>query len=175
MGSKLKPLLILLSVALNGAFAVTWLCQIATGGAACPELPAEECPLARQLGASPSQWQQLEPHLTAFCRAAQGLCRQINRQQRELIDLLAADPPDRAAIRGKQEEILAGQRQMQELVVEHLLAQKALLTPQQQRTFFDLIRLRCGCTEDDAKSGGEEGPGCSRGESPRDGSDRTDS
>jgi Spy/CpxP family protein refolding chaperone len=57
-----------------------------------------------------------------------------------MIDLIAAAQPDRQAIAAKQEEILAGQRKMQELVIGQLLAEKQVLTPQQQKELFDLLR-----------------------------------
>jgi Spy/CpxP family protein refolding chaperone len=62
-----------------------------------------------------------------------------------MIDLIASTRPDRQAIAAKQDEILAGQRKMQELVIEQLLSEKQVLTPQQQKDLFDLLRQRGGC------------------------------
>jgi len=62
-----------------------------------------------------------------------------------LIDLIASDNPDRDAISAKQEEIRAGQQRMQQLVVEHLLAQKEVLTAEQRKKLFALIRQRSAC------------------------------
>ncbi len=145
MGTRLLSLVILLSVALNGAFVATWLSQVWLPTAAdnCEAC----CPLYQQIGASDSQRQEIEPRLASFRRSAQELCRQIEQRRQELLDLIAAPQVDRAALRAKQEEILQGQRQMQELIVEHLLREKTVLTPQQQKVLFDLIRTRCGCTD----------------------------
>jgi Spy/CpxP family protein refolding chaperone len=34
---------------------------------------------------------------------------------------------------------------MQELVINHILAEKELLTPEQRKELFDLLRQRSGC------------------------------
>ena len=111
------------------------------------------------------QWQQIEPGLDEFRRKSQSLCADMNRLRGELIDLIAIDEPDRQAIAAKQEAIRAGQQQMQQLVVEHLLAEKEMLTTPQQKALFGLIRQRSVC----------EGPGRMMGVSskplPTDGGD----
>jgi len=103
------------------------------------------CPLHRKLGTTETQWQEIEPRLAEFQKSAQELCRSINKRRLEMVGLIAASEPDRVAIRTKQEEILAGQRRMQDLTIEHLLAEKGVLTRDQQRALFDLIRTRAGC------------------------------
>jgi Spy/CpxP family protein refolding chaperone len=103
------------------------------------------CPLHRKLGATDQQWQQIEPKLAEFRKSAQGVCQDVARKRGEMIDLIASAQPDRQAIADKQEEILAGQRKMQQLVIEHLLAEKQVLTPEQQVKLFDLLRTRSGC------------------------------
>jgi Spy/CpxP family protein refolding chaperone len=83
--------------------------------------------------------------LAEFRKASQAVCADVMRKRGEMIDLLASPQPDREDIAAKQEEILAGQRKMQQLVIEHLLAEKEVLTPEQQRELFDLLRRRSGC------------------------------
>lgn len=147
MWKKIAPLLIVLSVALNVAFLGAWGVQVAV-----PLLAAERtydgevwCPLHRQLNVTTEQWQQIEPHLAEFRQESQALRADMNRMRAEFLDLVAAEQPDRQAIAAKQEEIRAGQRRMQELVVEQLLAEKEILTVEQQRELFDMIRRRSGC------------------------------
>jgi len=150
MWKTIKPLLILLSVGLNVAFAVAWAAHALparTGGP--PRGRGGEgiwCPLHRELGTSEEQWQEIEPRLKQFQERCQELCRHINQLRSEMIDLVAAPEPDRAAIEAKQEEILAGQRRMQRLVIEHLLAEKQLLSPHQQEQLFEMIRQRAHCS-----------------------------
>jgi len=148
MWKKIAPLLIVLSVALNAAFIGVWAAR-----AVVSRWPAEPgdgdravwCPLHRRLRVTDEQWRQIEPHLLAFRRDSEAVCRDINRLRGEMIDLIAADEPDRDAIAAKQEEIREGQRRMQGLVIEHLLAEKQILTEGQQKELFDMIRRRSGC------------------------------
>jgi Spy/CpxP family protein refolding chaperone len=151
MWKKIVPLLVILSVALNLAFIGTWAAHaIREHGChgtwfAGRHNEAIWCPLHRQLGANEQQWQQIEPKLTEFRKSAQAICQDVARKRGEMIDLIAATQPDRQAIDAKQEEILASQRKMQELVIEQLLAEKQVLTPGQQQELLDLLRQRSGC------------------------------
>jgi Spy/CpxP family protein refolding chaperone len=155
MWAVAKSLLVLLSLAVNGAFVAAWVLHTAPAASPAEETPKVEgeCPLRRQLEANDAQWQEIEPRLTAFRAACTGQCREITRLRKELIELIAADKPDLKAIHAKQGQILEGQRKMQELVVEHLLAAKQVLTPKQQGTLFKLIRIQCGCPEQGALLG----------------------
>jgi Spy/CpxP family protein refolding chaperone len=144
-------LLILLSVALNIGFAGVWATKTVAGHWAawepcghgnCSE--AVWCPLHRRLDVTEEQWQRLEPRLARFRQAAQAVCQETQRKRAELIDLVAAGT-DRTRIAAKQEEILAGQRQMQGLIIEQLSAEKEVLTVQQQKALFDMIRRQSGC------------------------------
>lgn len=103
------------------------------------------CPLHRRLDTTPEQWRQLEPELMEFQETSQAICEEVNRKRREMIDLIAAPKPDRRAIAAKQEEILAAQRKMQNLVIDHFLATKQILNTAQQEELFDLLRQRGGC------------------------------
>jgi len=152
MWARLKPLLGVLSLALNLAFISTWIMHAVparfgcAGPCAGPEGQGPvSCPLHRKLGTTEEQWREIEPRLAEFQKSAKELCRSINKRRLEMIDHIAASEPDREAIRTKQEEILAGQRRMQELVIEHLLAEKEMLTPEQREALFDLFRQRTGC------------------------------
>jgi Spy/CpxP family protein refolding chaperone len=147
MWKKTAPLLIVLSVALNIAFISVWAVH-----AARSHWPTEAngdseiwCPLHRRLNVTDAQWQQIEPRIAKFRDRSQTICAELNRLRTELIDLIASDNPDRQAIAAKQEEIRAGQQRMQQLVVEHLLAEKQVLTAEQQKELFDLIRQRSAC------------------------------
>ena len=149
MWKNAKPLLVILSVGLNVAFVGVWAVRAAPGWFA-DALPSEGdgsgdpvwCPLLRKVGASPEQWRQIEPRLLEFQKAKQKICFEIRRARADMIDLIASPDPDRDAIRAKQELIWAGQREVQNLLVEHLLSQKELLSPDQQKEFFDAMRLR---------------------------------
>jgi Spy/CpxP family protein refolding chaperone len=156
MVRKSAFLLMGLSVALNLGFAGVWAAQTVRSDAVrrffqCPGGHAAGgsgtvwCPLHRELGVTNEQWQRLEPRLAQFHQTAQAVCRQTQAKRAELVDLIAAGT-DRTAIAARQEEILAGQRRMQELVIEQLRAEKEVLTAEQQRKLFDMIRAHSGCT-----------------------------
>ena len=154
MWKKIAPLLIVLSVALNLAFVGVWAAHAVAARwnrGECPHgfgADADRgiwCPLHRQLGASDAQWRQVEPRLAEFLKSSQEVCGEMARRRAEMIDLLACPQPDRQAIVAKQEEILTGQRRMQTLVIEQLLSEKEILTSQQQKELFDLLRRRSGC------------------------------
>ena len=149
MWKKTRPLLILLSVALNVAFATLWVVHAlpshfcgkrrTTGGGAV------WCPLHRKLGTTDAQWREIEPRLVEFKKSARAVCGAVHRVRGEMLDLIAAPEADRETIRAKQEEIFAGQRRMQELVINHLLSEKKALTPEQQKQLFEMLRRRSGC------------------------------
>lgn len=147
MWKKTAPLLILLSVALNSAFISVWAVHAARMH--WPIDTADDkgiwCPLHRRLDVTDEQWRRIEPRITEFRTRSQTICADLNRLRTEMIDLIGSDNPDRDAIAAKQVEIRAGQQRMQELVVEHLLAEKEMLTVEQQKELFDLIRQRSAC------------------------------
>jgi len=152
MWKKIAPLLIVLSVALNIAVVGVWAAHVVRGHWIGRDRygPGDGgegvwCPLHRRLSVTDEQWQRIEPRIAEFRRRSQAICAETNRLRTELIDLIASDEPDQDAIAAKQEEIRAGQQRMQELVVEHLLAEKELLTAEQQKELFDLIRQRSAC------------------------------
>jgi Spy/CpxP family protein refolding chaperone len=144
MSAIAKPLLVILSVALNSAFVVTWLSHTLPGGK-CPDHKEDDCPLFRKIGVTEDQVKQIGPRLKEFRERAGEQCHTISRLRRELIDLIAEPDPNRQAIVAKQKEILDGQQKMQELVVEQLLAGKSVLNADQQKAFFELLRTHCGC------------------------------
>ena len=155
MWKKTAPLLVILSVAINIAFVGVWAARALASGGRQPATPPAKsgdrqdpvwCPLHRQLGVSPEQWKQLEPRLVQFRKSSQAVCQDVTRKRAEMIELVAASQPDREAIAAKQQEILAGQQRMQSLVIEHLLAERQVLTPAQQTALFDLLRQRSQCS-----------------------------
>jgi len=173
MWKKIAPLLVILSVALNLAFIGVWGAHVIREhghhGTWFTDRHSDGiwCPLHRKLGADQEQWKQIEPILSEFRKSSQAVCQDVGRKRGELIDLIAATQPDRQAIAAKQEEILAGQRKMQALVIELLLAEKQVLSPQQQKELFDLLRQRSGCAGHGAmmmglgEAGAASGPSCS--------------
>ncbi len=147
MWKKVVPLLIVLSVAINIAFFSIWAVhavRAAHWGDGSLRQGEVWCLLHRRLNVTDEQWRQIEPRLVDFQTDARSVRESVTRYREELLDLIAAAEPDPEALHAKQEEILAGQRRMQELLIEHLLSQKDILTPVQQCELFDMMRRRSG-------------------------------
>jgi hypothetical protein len=152
MWKQTKPALVLLSIALNVAFAGVWLAYAGVSRVESYQKRCEPgdsstvwCPLHRQLNVSPDQWKEIEPRLRAFRASADEICRRISELRRGIIDQLAAPNPDIETIKAKQGEILAGQREMQGLVIDQLTAEKKVLTAEQQQRLFEMLRNGTGC------------------------------
>jgi Spy/CpxP family protein refolding chaperone len=153
MWKKTKPLLVILSVALNLAFVGAWLTYAAASRMESrwekPCVPGDSqtvwCPLHRELNVTAEQWKEIEPRLRAFRTSADEICGKISGLRAGIIDELASPSPDLQAIKAKQEEIRAGQRRMQGLVIEQLMSERKVLTAEQQQRLFDMLRSRMGC------------------------------
>ncbi len=163
MWKKTKPYLIVGSVALNVAFVAMWIAHAAPSQAR-PEETGQRatqqtiwCLLHRELGVTEEQWVQIEPRLREFQAAVGELRQQTSTKRSEVIDLIATEEPDAEAIRAKQDEILATKRSIQGLVVDHLLAEKEVLTPEQQQQLFEMLRNRTGCPDGPPMSGRARG------------------
>ena len=161
-----------LSLAFNAAFVAAWTAQsLSARAGGAPEGPcggpgSVGCPLYRQLGVTPEQWRKIEPGLKAFQERCREECLGIDRSKEALIDLVAAPGPDLEAIRAKQKEILAGHEKMQASLVDHLLEGKMVLSGEQQKRLFEMMRGRgCGCHgrgKGGGCGGGRDCPGCGR-------------
>ena len=153
MSKRAKVFFIVLSVAFNVAFVAMWFAYAGSSrlgsevSQAGPDIVAEVwCPLHRELGTSEDQWREIEPLLKEFQASVSEQCRHVNKLRSGVIDLVATEEPDLEAIRAEQEEILATKRNIQRLVIEHLLAEKEVLTPEQQNRLFEMLRNRTGCS-----------------------------
>lgn len=142
MWRKAAPLLVLLSVALNAAFVGAWCIRMAQSYAAS-ETPYDGpvwSPLHRQLGVTPEQWRRIEPQLEAFRQQTQAIHGEMRVLRGQMVGLIAEEDPDPRAISEKQQEIRQGQARMQQLVVEHLLAEKEVLSAAQEEQLFQMMR-----------------------------------
>ncbi len=151
MWKRTKWYLIVASVALNVAFVAMWIAHVAAYDGHPHEASGQAtqheiwCPLHRELGVTEAQWQQIEPRLRKFQAAVGALSQRVSVKRSEVIDLFAAEDPDAESIRTKQDEILATKRKIQDLVADHLVAEKEILTPRQQQRLFELLRDRACC------------------------------
>lgn len=153
MWKSAKLFLVVLSVTLNIAFVAVWLAHAARcrhesvrAGVEPEQETRVWCPLHRELGVDRQQWEEIEPRLREFQASAGELCQRIGQLRSEVIELIASEEPDLAGIRSKQDEMLASKRKIQQLVVSHLLTEKEILTVDQQKHLFEMLRNRTGCS-----------------------------
>jgi Spy/CpxP family protein refolding chaperone len=141
MKENLKTILFIASVALNAVFAVTYVTyKLPSLSGVQPG--ALKGPLFLQLDLTPDQSSQFNAERERFHSQLQTLGKAIKTKQLELIDLLAAKPPEQLAIEKKQEEIQRIQGTVQDRVIAHFLQASSFLSPEQQTRFFQLIKRR---------------------------------
>jgi Spy/CpxP family protein refolding chaperone len=124
---------IIFSVALNLAFLGSYAYRTF---AQPPGYAYEEVQLA------PDQRSRMTAGRDVFLEAVDAVGRNIIDLQVQLIDAIAADPVDRRAIDAKVGQIHAQQQAMQRTVVEHLIADKSILTSDQRTEFFEVLKRR---------------------------------
>jgi Spy/CpxP family protein refolding chaperone len=144
-----KPLLAL-SLGLNLAFVGIWLGHSIPGWTPGHKVsktsaghPSVSSLLHREIGVTPEQWRHIEPIIVDFREKAENQRQIITSLRGQLMDLLIMPEVDESVIRSKQEEILAGQRRMQNLVIDHLLKEKKLLSPDQAKKLLQSLCEQC--------------------------------
>jgi len=162
---KASPYLIVVSVGINVAFVAVWVAHAWPSRAKNQprEQPEIWCPLHRELQISPAQWAEIEPRLREFQTKVNELCQKVSGTCPQVIEMISAENPDKKAIRAKQDEILATKHKIQDLVVEHLLAEKEILTDDQQAKLFEILGRRIGCAPHPPLSGRGAGQNTGQG------------
>jgi Spy/CpxP family protein refolding chaperone len=149
MWNNLRKPLFALSVGLNLAFIAMWLVHSLSapddaGGLSRPEIEgAVPSAIHREIGVTEEQWRKIEPLVLDFREKAGKQRQKISALRGQLMDLLTIPEVDKAAIQEKQEEILEGQRRMQNLVIDHLLKEKELLSPEQGKKLMQSLCEQC--------------------------------
>lgn len=157
MTNTTKYALIILSVSINVAFAGVWAVSVlpswlsektpgadgsldasASGAVSAPE----EKPFYRRLGVEGQQWQRLRRRHLNFRKKIHDLKEDMREKRRHLFQLLRAPEPDREAIEALQADIWEQQKRIQQLVIDQILEEKKVLTPEQERALFKAMN-RC--------------------------------
>lgn len=148
MKRKIAPVIFVFSLALNLAVLGVWGAQAIRGedepGNEVLKDCSRECRLHEVIGTSAQERAALEPLLAEFRTQRCAICRRLDGSRVALIDAIAAPGPDMERIRRLQDEILEGQRAMQNLIVDQLLKEKQLLSSEQQKRLFGVFRQHCG-------------------------------
>lgn len=163
MWNILRKLLFALSIGLNLAFVTMFILHSMSAsdrdaGHSCgPVKSSVSSSIHREVGVTDEQWEKIEPLVQEFREKSSIQRRKISILRSQLMELLARPDVDGSAITAKQEEILDGQRQMQRLVIDHWIKEKAILSSEQAKR---LIRsLGESCRHDDGGGSGTES-GC---------------
>ncbi len=86
------------------------------------------------------QKQQVEVIRRDFLPRVAGIRQALRQRRLELNDLLFAESPDMQAIEIKSRDISKLQTQLEREVIDHILQEKELLSAEQKRQFYDVIR-----------------------------------
>ena len=88
---------------------------------------------------SQEQRLQVQEIRRTFLPRVEGIREQLRSKRAELADLLFAEPAEGPAIQAAADEILRHQSDLEKEVIEHILEEKALLSPSQRRIFYQII------------------------------------
>ena len=96
--------------------------------------------LHRELSLSDDQAEQMKRMKETLMLDIKPIRGALGAKREQLVELLMADEPDRLKIRSVVSEIDSLQSRLQRQVIDHLLEQKQILTAQQQKNFFSVIK-----------------------------------
>jgi hypothetical protein len=139
------------SLVLNVAFVTMWMTHAAPRHFmkhcqyGCAESLDQKCPMQKALALSDSQWTLLHPKIESIRETTSGLYRELAKNRTALVDELEKTPTDSAALSACRERIITCQKNIQGLVINHLLEEKKMLTQEQQRLFLKAIRGNMSC------------------------------
>lgn len=103
--------------------------------------------LCEQLSLSDSQKQKMEMFGKAFDEKTDKKRKTLSYKRNELVELLNQPSPDRQKIDSLINQIGIAQAELEKEVIDHILQEKEILTPEQQKKFLDLIK-RCLLSEE---------------------------
>ncbi len=142
MKKNLKILVITFSVVLNIVFIGSYFHHRAGLLPRAGHQANHAHPLYKELNLDRGQLDRFGPLRDSFHAFVNEQGRKIKARQLDLVDLLTKEKPERRAIDAKQEEIRVLQQQMQVKVIDHLLEESRIFTPEQRQKFFALIKGR---------------------------------
>ncbi|MEW6108048.1 MAG: periplasmic heavy metal sensor [Nitrospirota bacterium] len=86
------------------------------------------------------QKRQVEEIRKGFLPEVAGVRQALRQKRLELSDLLFAEDPDMQAIEAKSMDISNLQRELEKKVIDHILQEKELLSSEQKKQFYAVIR-----------------------------------
>jgi Spy/CpxP family protein refolding chaperone len=88
---------------------------------------------------SEEQRRQVQEIRRVFLPKVAKIRQDLYIKRAELADLLFAESPDRARIFEMADQILHHQSELEHEVIDHILQERQILTPTQERTFYTII------------------------------------
>ncbi|MEZ4527111.1 MAG: Spy/CpxP family protein refolding chaperone [Desulfobacterales bacterium] len=88
---------------------------------------------------SPIQREQVSSIRSTFLPRVADIRKNLRQSRAQLADFLFEEPADRAKIDTVAGEIMARQSELEKEVIAHILEEKELLSPSQQRKFYEII------------------------------------
>jgi len=101
---------------------------------------ATQAHIFEPLSLKPEQLKFFQEKAGSFHEALNGKHRRVAELRLSLLDLMRKENPDRTSIEAAISEMNGAQREMQELIIAHMLELKSMLDKEQQKTFADLIQ-----------------------------------
>jgi hypothetical protein len=95
-----------------------------------------------ELRLAPQVKAQVDANFRAFRDRLETLNADLRAERLKMLDLLASESPSPEALAAQQARVLGATERMLEVMHDHLLVQKKLLSAEQQSLFFDHIRKR---------------------------------
>lgn len=103
---------------------------------------SEEGYLCQQLSLSKSQAEKMKTLESFFHMQADKIDSTLLKKRSELVELLMVSKPDSEKISATLKDIESTQAELQKQVIYYLLKEKEILTPEQQKKFFSIIKQR---------------------------------
>lgn len=143
--NNLKRIGIVLSIILNIAFVGGYLYKTLWQGEEefSPVKPGLR-EIAKGLQLSDEQREKINQSTESLVKEIAKIRAKIRDHRKAMIALLTSPNPDRQAIELKRQEIASLQGNIQKLVLDKMLEDKNILTPEQQRKLFSYLREKAG-------------------------------
>ena len=146
MSNRALLMLLLLSAAINlgvlGRATYRYCCTWMEGQPAGHFMPTSQSPAYADLQLSNLQADQIDGIHAEVQRRLEPLREEMKRLRREFLDLFGAGTTDRRTLELKIGEMSAVQEQIEKVVVDSLLQEKDVLSPEQQGALLKLLERR---------------------------------
>ena len=142
MKDNVKNLVLIFSIVLNIAFVGATSYHSLSSGSIASKPSANRPLLYQELNLTKEQLARVEPARDQFHKRLSEIGGEIKARQLKLVDLLAGPVFNRESVENLETEIRTLQQTMQDTVINHILDQATVFTPEQRSRFFALMKER---------------------------------